>query len=49
MVLKFEKKQKRDVAITVRLKSTTVKKLKELAKRHAVSQADVIEKLIEDL
>lgn len=47
MTLKFDKKVKRDTPITVRLKAETTKKLKELALKYDVSQADVLEKLID--
>lgn len=46
--LKFDKKPKRDSPLTVRLPSSVIDKLKEIASKHEVSQADVIEKLIED-
>jgi|GEM_PF-1988881 len=45
--LEFQKKQKRNAALTVRLTESTVDKLREIAEKHGVSQADVIEKLIE--
>jgi predicted transcriptional regulator len=47
MALSFEKKVKRDTAVTLRLKAETVKKLREVAEKYGVSQADVMEKLIE--
>lgn len=47
MQLKFEKKVRRDTALTVRLSKKTVEKLKDIADKHGVSQADVLEKLIE--
>lgn len=46
--LKFDKKPKRDSPLTVRLPASVVEKLREIASNHEVSQADVIEKLIED-
>lgn len=47
MALQFPKKEKRNSPLTVRLKETAVKKLKEIASKHCVSQADVLERLIE--
>ena len=41
------KRIKREKAVTVRLKQTTYENLCKLAKRNDVSQADVIEYLIE--
>ena len=47
MAIRFDKKPKRDTPVTVRLTAETVKKLKEIAAKHAVTQTDVLEKLIE--
>ncbi len=46
--LEFQKKEKRNTALTVRLPEDTVDKLREIAEKHDVSQADVIKKLIEN-
>lgn len=46
-MLDFQKKTKRDAPLTVRLTKESVNKLKQIAEKHGVSQADVIEKLIE--
>lgn len=46
-LIKFPKREKKDTALTVRLKASTFSKLKELAKKNALSQSDVIEHLIE--
>jgi predicted transcriptional regulator len=46
-LLKFEKKEARDVALTVRLKKTTMDKLKKIAAIHSASQTAIIESLIE--
>jgi hypothetical protein len=45
-ILEFQKKR-RDTPLTVRLAKETIGKLKEIAAKHDVSQADVIERLIE--
>lgn len=45
--LAFENTNKRPATISVRLTEAAAKKLKNLAKKYNVSQADVIEKLIE--
>lgn len=45
--LEIPKKEKRNKALTVRLPEDTVEKLKQIAERHEVSQADVIKALIE--
>jgi len=45
-MLEFEKK-KRDTPLTVRLTKDTVIKLKQITEKHNVSQADVIERLID--
>ncbi|MGK5087853.1 ribbon-helix-helix protein, CopG family [Bdellovibrionota bacterium FG-2] len=45
-LLEFKKK-KRNTPVTVRLTEDTVTKLKAIAEKHDVSQADVIERLIE--
>jgi predicted transcriptional regulator len=45
--LEFNKKVKRDTAVTVRLTKETFKRLKEIAEIYEVSQADVIEQLID--
>jgi hypothetical protein len=45
--LTFEKKEKRDAALTVRIRPSVVDMLNELKDRHQVSQADIVEKLIE--
>lgn len=44
--LEFTKKLKRDTPLTVRLPKDTVDKLREIAEKNEVSQADVIEQLI---
>jgi len=41
------KKEPRPIAVTIRVSSSTVQALKELAKEHNLSQADVIEYLIQ--
>ena len=41
------RKTRRDTPLTVRLTKEAVAKLKEIAEKHEVSQADVIERLIE--
>ena len=46
-ILKFDKR-KRDTPLTVRLMKETVAKLKQIAAKHGVSQADVIERLIDN-
>ena len=46
MKVTFEKKTKRDAALTVRISADALRKLKALAEKNGVSQADVIEKLI---
>jgi len=46
-ILSFDKKEKRDSPLTVRLTKTTVARLKMLTEWHDVSQADIIERLIE--
>lgn len=47
MTLQFDKKVKRDKAITVRLSEKTIDQLKNIVAQYQVSQADVIELLIE--
>lgn len=42
------RKEPRTVSVTVRLSGTRAAQLKELARGHNMSQADVIEYLIED-
>lgn len=49
MGLKFEKKEKRDTQLTVRIKSSNLDLLQKIAKKYDLSLADVIEKMIEDL
>ena len=44
---KFVKKELRSAALTVRLRPSTVWKLVKIAKANEISQADVIEQLIE--
>jgi hypothetical protein len=46
--LTFEKKEKRDAALTVRIRPSVLDLLNDLKDRHQVSQADIIEKLIEN-
>ena len=46
--LKLLKRPKRDTTLTVRLPKEVVKKLRSLSKKNEVSQADIIELLIED-
>lgn len=46
-MLDFQKKPKRDTPLTVRLTKESIGKLKKIAEKHGVSQADVIERLIE--
>lgn len=43
---KYEKKDPRPIAVTVRLSAKAVDALKKMAKDHNMSQADVIEYLI---
>ena len=45
--LKITKKPKRDTPLTVRLPKTTVEKLQKYADKNSLSQADIIEHLIE--
>ena len=45
-ILEF-RKTRRNTPLTVRLTKETVAMLKEIAEKHEVSQADVIERLIE--
>lgn len=45
--LSFEKKEKRPEVISIRLTKEAATKLKQLSKKFGVSQADIIEKLIE--
>lgn len=47
MTLQFDKKAKRDKAITVRLSEKTIDQLKSIVAQFQVSQADVIETLID--
>jgi hypothetical protein len=42
----FFKKEKRDVALTVRVPKSTLKKLKDFSKKYNFSQSEVIEALI---
>lgn len=46
MKLKFESNEKRSKTLSVRLSSKAYDKLNGLAKKHKVSKADVVEKLI---
>lgn len=46
--LKFEKKEKRDTALTVRVRPAVLEMLNELKNKYQVSQADIIEQLIEN-
>jgi len=46
-LLEFNKKEKRDTAITVRVPESVVEKLKQISKSYEVSQADVLIRLIE--
>lgn len=45
---KMPQKQTRDKALTVRLSAKTVERLKRMALNHNMSQADIIELLIEN-
>lgn len=48
MLPKMPKKEPRPIAVTVRLSKTAVDNLKFLADEHNLSQADVIEHLIDE-
>ena len=39
--------EKREMALFIKIRSSIGKKLKEITKRHGVSQVDVLERLIE--
>ena len=47
MALQFEKKPKRTHSLTVRITEDAFKAIREIADQYGVSQADVIEKLLE--
>lgn len=49
MELKFNKKPKRDKALTIRLSQDSLDRLKAIANHYEVSQADVIESLIDNV
>ena len=42
----FKHKEKRDVALTVRLPSSIVKKIKQISKKYNYSQSEVVETLV---
>lgn len=42
----FKTKEKRDVALTVRLPSSIVKKIKQISKKYNYSQSEVVETLV---
>lgn len=42
----FISKEKRDVALTVRLPSSIVKKIKKISKKYNYSQSEVVETLV---
>lgn len=44
--LTFKPKEKRDVALTVRLPSSIVKKIKQISKKYNYSQSEVVETLV---
>lgn len=45
---KIEKREIRDASFTVRIRKSTLKKIKELATKNHVSQATVIEQLVNE-
>lgn len=45
-LLDFPPKELKNHALTVRLRKGTIDKLRSIAERHEVSQADVVERLI---
>lgn len=44
--LTFKPKEKRDVALTVRLPNSIVKKIKQISKKYNYSQSEVVETLV---
>ncbi len=46
-LLDFEKLEKKDTTLTIRIRKSIVDKLNEIKEKYDVSQSDVIEKLIE--
>lgn len=46
-LLDFEKLEKKDTTLTIRIRKSIVEKLNEIKEKYDVSQSDVIEKLIE--
>ena len=46
--LDLKMRLKRDTPLTVRLPKASVDKLRKIAEKHGVSQADVVEQLIEN-
>ncbi len=42
----FKPKEKRDIALTVRLPSSVVKKIKQISKKYNYSQSEVVETLV---
>lgn len=46
-LLDFEKLEKKDNTLTIRIRKSIVDKLNEIKEKYDVSQSDVIEKLIE--
>jgi hypothetical protein len=47
--LTFEKPERRDSQLTVRIKASNLTFLKKIAKKHDVSLADVLERMIEEI
>ena len=45
--LTFKTKEKRDVALTVRLPSSVVKKIKKISKKYNYSQSEVVQTLVD--
>jgi predicted CopG family antitoxin len=46
-LLDFDKPEKKDATLTVRIRPSMVEKLNEIKEKYEVSQSDVIEQLIE--
>jgi len=46
-LLDFNKPEKKDTTLTIRIRKSIVDKLNEIKEKHDVSQSDVIEQLIE--
>lgn len=46
-LLDFDKPEKKDTTLSIRIRQSVVDKLNEIKEKHEVSQSDVIEKLIE--